>query len=425
VGDVTDVTDMTERPEVAGRERPPFPTNTYALGLFIVALVAMAIDAKDRMAIVVLGTKTIRSGPIVHVHIWAFCVGEAVIIALGGAASVGWRRRWLSQWSLGIGLALLLLGYLVWAPDGSEIDLSNILVSTISSATALLLGSTSGVLSERSGMINIAIEGEFLGGACAGAFFGSLWHSDVWGLLAAIVAGGLVGAFLTVLVIRYGVDQIVGGIIITTLVTGVTSFLAEQTLDPNSARYNSPPTFGAIQIPLLHDLPVIGKALFGQSVLFYLAILAILAVEYTLKRTRLGLRIRASGENPSAAMSSGIDVRRLRYGVGTVAGAIAGIGGAYFTLGSSGAFTEDMTAGLGYVALAAVIFGSWRAGRAALAALLFGFAVSLSTSLALLNVNINADVLLMVPYLVTIVAVAATAGKVKAPAADGQPLPQT
>jgi ABC-type uncharacterized transport system permease subunit len=416
---------MIEMAPTVESRRPALPANTWALAAFIAALVAMAVDAKSRMATVVLGTKTIRSGPILHVHIWLFCTVAAVIVVLAGAASAQWRRRWLSQLALGLGLTALLLGYLVWAPDGSTIDLSNILVSTISSATALLLGSTAGVLSERSGMINIAIEGEFLGGACAGAFFGSIWHSAVWGLLAAIVAGGAVGALLTLLVIRYGVDQIVGGIIITTLVIGVTSFLSEQTLDPHSARYNSPPTFGAIKIPLLHDLPVIGKALFGQSILFYLAVLGIVAVELTLRQTRLGLRIRASGENPSAAMSSGIEVRRLRYGVGTVAGAIAGIGGAFFTLGASGSFTEDMTAGLGYVALAAVIFGSWRASRAALAALLFGFAVSLSTSLALLNVNINADVLLMVPYVVTIVAVAATAGKVKAPAADGQPLPQT
>jgi ABC-type uncharacterized transport system permease subunit len=416
---------MIETAPTVDTARPALPANTWVLAVFVAALVAMAVDAKSRSATVVLGTKTIRSGPILHVHIWLFCTVAAVILALVSAASAVWRRRWLSQWALGLGLTALLLGYLVWAPDGSTIDLSNILVSTVASATALILGSTAGVLSERSGMINIAIEGEFLGGACAGAFFGSIWHSAVWGLLAAIVAGGAVGALLTVLVIRYGVDQIVGGIILTTLVIGVTSFLAEQTLDPHSARYNSPPTFGAIKIPLLHDLPVIGKAFFGQGVLFYIAVVCVVAVELTLHQTRLGLRIRASGENPSAAMSSGIEVRRLRYGVGTVAGAIAGIGGAYFTLGSSGSFTEDMTAGLGYVALAAVIFGSWRAGRAALAALLFGFAVSLSTSLALLNVNINADVLLMVPYLVTIAAVAATAGKAKAPAADGQPLPQT
>jgi general nucleoside transport system permease protein len=403
---------------------PPLPRSVWFCGAVVLTLVAMAVDGKERIAILVLGTENIRSGPIVHVHIWKFCGVAAIIVAAATALSAQRRRRGATQATIAVALAGLMLGYLVWAPDGSRIDLSNILVATISSATPLLLGSTAGVLSERAGMINIAIEGEFLGGACAGAFFGSVAHSDVVGLILAVVAGAVIGLVLSLLTIRYGVDQIVGGIILTTLIIGVTSFIVEQTLDPNSARYNSPPTFGAIKIPLLNRLPIVGKAIFSGSALFYLAIIVIVVVEIMFRRTPLGLRIRASGENPSAAISSGVNVRRLRYGVGTVAGGVAGVGGAYFTLGSSGSFIEDMTSGLGYVALAAVILGSWRAGRAALAALLFGFAVSLSTSLALLNVNINADVLLMVPYLVTIVAVAVTAGVAKAPAADGVPLPQ-
>jgi simple sugar transport system permease protein len=398
-------------------ERPPLPRSLAISLAFIAALLGMAIDAGNRSAILVLGTETIRSGPIVNVHIWKFTAVAAVIVALG-AVVTGWQRRsWVTKVSLGVGITAVMLGYLVWAPNGSRVDLSNILVATISGATPLLLGSTAGVLSERAGMINIAIEGEFLGGACIGAFIGSVTHSDAWGLLAALAAGAGVGLLLSLLTIRYSVDQIVGG-------TGATSFLVEQTLDTNSAKYNTPPTFGSIKIPLLNHLPVVGKAIFSSNVLFYLAVIAIVAVELMFKYTTLGLRIRASGENPSATISSGINVRRLRYGVGATAGAIAGIGGAYFTLGSSGSFVEDTTAGLGYVALAAVIFGSWRASQAALAALLFGFAVSLSTSLSLLNVSVNSDVVLMIPYLVTIAAVAATAGTGKAPAADGVPLPE-
>jgi ABC-type uncharacterized transport system permease subunit len=401
----------------------PLPRSLGISAIVIVALVAMAIDAGDRGAILVLGTLTIRSGPIVNIDVWKFTVGAAVLVALAAAAAGVTRRRLVIQCSLGVTITAAILGYLVWAPPtGSRVDLSNILVATVSGATPLLLGSTAGVLSERAGMINIAIEGEFLGGACIGAFVGSIAHSDIWGLLGAVAAGLAVGLLLSLLTIRYGVDQIVGGIILTTLVTGATSFFVEQTLDSNSPKYNTPPTFGEIKIPLLNHLPVVGKAVFSANILFYLAVIAIVAVEWMFKHTTLGLRIRASGENPSAAISSGINVRRLRYCVGGVAGAIAGIGGAYFTLGSSGSFVEDTTAGLGYVALAAVIFGTWRAGRAALAALLFGFAVSLSTSLSLLDVSVNPDVVLMIPYLVTIVAVAATAGTGKAPAADGVPL---
>jgi general nucleoside transport system permease protein len=405
-------------------ERRPLPRSLWISAAVVVALVGMGIDAGNRSATLVLGTETIRSGPIVNVHIWKFTAVEAALVAVAAVAAGWWRRRLLTQWSLGVAISAAMLGYLVWAPNGSRVDLSNILVATISGATPLLLGSTAGVLSERAGMINIAIEGEFLGGACIGAFIGSIAHSDVWGLFGAIAAGVAIGLLLSLLTIRYGVDQIVGGIILTTLVTGATSFFVEQTLDTNSAKYNTPPTFGALKIPLLNHLPIVGKAVFSANILFYLAVIAIVAVEWTFKRSTVGLRIRASGENPSAAMSSGINVRRLRYGVGALAGGIAGIGGAFFTLGSSGAFVEETTAGLGYVALAAVIFGSWRASRAALAALLFGFAVSLSTSLSLLNVSVNPDLVLTIPYLVTIAAVALTAGTGKAPAADGVPLPQ-
>jgi simple sugar transport system permease protein len=400
-----------------------------AFGLLVVfagLLAGMAINAANRVAILVLGTKNIRSHPIVHVHIWELCTVCAVLAA-AGAAAVAWSggRRWVVRAAIAVGLPALLLGYLSWAPNGSRVSLSNILVATVSGSIPLLLGSTAGVLSERSGIINIAIEAEFLAGACLGAIVGSISHSTVVGLLAGIGGGMLIGAALSVLAIRYGVDQIVAGLILITLVTGITSYVTEQTLNPNQATLNSPPTFGALRIPGLVDIPVIGRALFGQSALLYLAVAAIIGSEWMFARTALGLRIRAAGENPAAALGSGVNVRRLRYGVGLVAGGIAGIGGSYFTLGSSGAFLAQMTAGLGYVALAAVIFGGWRAGRAALAALLFGFATSMATSLGLLNVNVNPSLLVMLPYLVTIVVVAGAVGQAKAPAADGVPLAET
>jgi simple sugar transport system permease protein len=320
------------------------------------------------------------------------------------------------------GIVALLLGYLVWAPNGSNVSLSNILVAAVAATTPLLLGSSAGVLSERSGVINIAIEGQFLASACASAFVSSVTHSAVAGLFTGIGAGMLIGLLLSLLAIRYRVDQIVAGLILITLVTGVTGYVTEQFLDPNSTTLNTPATFSPLPIPGLDSIPIIGKALFDENILLYIAVAVVIGIEVMFARTALGLRIRASGENPTAALSSGVNVRRLRYGSGIVAGGLAGIGGTYFTLGSAGQFVAQMTAGLGYVSLAAVIFGGWRASRAAGAALLFGLATSIATSLGLLNVQVNPELLITAPYIVTIVVLAGTVGASKAPAADGVPL---
>jgi len=145
----------------------------------------------------------------------------------------------------------------------------------------------------------------------------------------------------------------------------------------------------------------------------------VVAVEFLLRKTRTGLRIRAAGESPEAAESSGLNVRRLRYLAVCLAGAIAGAGGAYFTVGSSGSFVEEISSGLGYVALAAVILGGWRTTQAAAAALLFGFASSISTSFSLLKVNVPPSLLLMIPYVVTIVVVCGMNTVGRAPAAAG------
>ncbi|MCU1492633.1 MAG: transporter permease [Acidimicrobiaceae bacterium] len=390
------------------------------------ALTAMAIDAGNRKTLLVLGANGIASKPLVDVPIWQICsVGAALCI--GGIAVTATadrhRRATLGKRaSIFTAVAAVLLGYLTWAPNGSTVSLSNILVAAMGATTPLLLGSAAGVLSERSGVINIAIEGQFLASACSGAVVATVTHSAVLGLVTGIAAGMLVGLLLSLLAIRYRVDQIVAGLILITLITGVTGYVTEQFLDPNSTAFNTPATFQALGIPGLDSIPIIGKALFDENILFYLAVAIVVAVELTFARTALGLRIRASGENPAAALSSGVNVRRLRYGAGIVAGGIAGAGGTYFTLGSAGQFVAQMTAGLGYVSLAAVIFGGWRASRAAGAALLFGLASSIATSLGLLNVQVNPELLITAPYIVTIIVLAGAVGGGKAPAADGVPL---
>ena len=221
---------------------------------------------------------------------------------------------------------------------------------------------------------------------------------------------------------RYQVSQVVAGIILMLLATGLTGFLTYQILDANPSKFNASATMGKWEVPLLSEIPVIGQAIFNQSPLFYLAVLTVVAVEFVLRRTRVGLRVRSVGENPKATMASGVNAKRARFWTVTIAGAIAGAGGAYFTVGSTGQFVAGISSGLGFVSLAAVILGGWRPAQAALSALLFGFATSLATTFGLLGVGVSSSLLLMVPYIITIVVVAGVVANGKAPAAGGATL---
>ncbi len=399
----------------------------FCLLAFAALLIAMAVDAGSRRVILVLGANGINARPVVNPRVWAVCAVIAAVCALGAGVTFverdNARARLVGRVAFSLGVAGMLLGYLTWATQNSRVSLSNIIVAGIGGATPLLLGSTTGVLSERSGVINIAIEAEFLAGACCSALVATISHSVYLGLVSGIAGGMFVGMLLALLAVRYNVDQLVAGLILITLVSGITGYLVQQFLDPNAPTLNSPALFAPIGIPGLDRIPIIGKGLFDETIIFYLAVVIIVLVELMLSRTVMGLRIRACGEHPSAALSSGINVRHVRFAVVVVTGGIAGIGGTYFTLGSAGEFVAQMSAGLGYVSLAAVIFGGWRAGRAAMAALLFGFASSVATSLGLLNVNVNPELLIIAPYAVTIIALAGVVGgSARAPAADGQPL---
>jgi simple sugar transport system permease protein len=250
-----------------------------------------------------------------------------------------------------------------------------------------------------------------------GSVSGNLWL----GTLAGAVAGGLFGALLAFLALRYGADQIIVGVVIVAFCTGLTNFLTEQVLTPEQTTLNSPSTFAPIALPLLSKIPILGPVLFDQNVFVYLAVVLLVAVNVGLFRTRWGLRVRAVGEHPRAAATVGISVMRVRYRNVILGGVIAGIGGASFTIGSVGEFSPEMTAGLGYVALAAMIFGRWRPYGALGAALLFGFAESLQSFLAVLNVGIPSPFLSMAPYVITIAVVSGLVGRVRPPAADGQP----
>ncbi len=236
-----------------------------------------------------------------------------------------------------------------------------------------------------------------------------------------MVAGALVSMLLAVFSITYFVDQVIVGVVINVLITGLTNFLYSQVLSPNQQLLNQPPRFAEWDIPGLAQIPIIGPMLFRQSAIVYLAYIAIFVVWWGLFRTKWGLRLRSVGEHPTAADTVGINVNRWRFWNVTLAGVLAGIGGAFFTLGSVGGFNKEMTGGEGYIALAAVIFGQWNPAKAALAALLFGFTKNLQNTLSIIGSPVPSQFMTMLPYVVTILAVAGFVGQSRGPAASGKP----
>lgn len=341
----------------------------------------------------------------------------AVLAFLGVRQFLRGGVRWTGL-SLGIGLAIATAAFLVWATAGKGFSLTGMLQATVVAAVPITLGGLAGVLSERVGVVNIAIEGMLLAGAFTGALLGSLLGGVV-GLLSAVAIGGLFGFILAALVVTYRVDQIIAGVVINLFVLGVTSYVSSQVYSEHRF-LNNAPIFSPIRIPVLADLPVLGPMLFQHNLFVYGAILMVSVATYYLFHTRMGLRARSVGEHPRAADTLGINVYRTRYINVTIAGMVAGFGGAWFTLGSVGRFDENMTNGLGYIGLAAMIFGRWHPVGALMAALVFGFANSLQQKLALLNTPIPSEFLAMAPYIATMVLVAGIVGRARAPAADGQ-----
>jgi simple sugar transport system permease protein len=318
-------------------------------------------------------------------------------------------------------IVLMVVGaFLIWATRDAEFSLVGMLQSTLSRATPLALGALAGVLCERSGVVNIAIEGMMLIAAFMASFLaaatGSLWI----GLLVGVIAGAVFGYGHAGLSVTYKVDQIISGTVINFFALGITSYLAAQVLT-QYPDLNRAGTFGRIKIPLLGDIPFIGEILFDNNIYIYIAYFLLPFVTYMLFRSRWGLRVRSVGEHPKAADTVGINVYRTRYASVVLGGAAAGLAGSFLSIGSVGSFEENMTAGRGFIALAAMILGRWNPMGAFGAALLFGFAESLQGKLAIIGTPIPSDILLMAPYLVTILFVAGFGGRARAPAADGVP----
>jgi general nucleoside transport system permease protein len=390
------------------------------LALVMVLGFGLGVSAHARTTFILTAPPAVTVAPLV-MSVRVISVVLAACCAALGLVLMFRRRSRGTYLIFSVGVIFFLWSFLAWAARGATLNFVEMLAETLISTTPLVFGSLSGIMCERSGVINIAIEGQFLAGAFLGAMIGSVWGNLWLGVLAGALAGGIFGALLAFLALRYGADQIIVGVVIVAFCTGLTNFLTQQVLSPYQTTLNSPSTFSPIALPLLSKIPILGPVLFDQNVFVYLAAVLVVVINIGLFRTRWGLRVRAVGEHPRAAETVGINVMRNRYRNVILGGVIAGIGGASFTIGSVGQFSAGMTDGLGYVALAAMIFGRWRPFGALGAALLFGFAVSLQSFLALYNVGIPSPFLSMAPYVITIAVVSGLVGRVRPPAADGKP----
>lgn len=348
-----------------------------------------------------------------------------IAIACGAAMWAPGASRFYG-WLLGIGIIGVVVSSLYWqisqAPSGlAFMPLVDIVRGTFLLALPLIFGSLAGVLCERSGVVNVAIEGQLLTGAFTGALIGTIAGNPWIGIVGGMLGGVLISLLLAWFCIRYLVDQVVLGIVLNLLALGITGFIYEEVMQSDPEQFNAPPRVPTWHIPGLEKIPVIGPALFTGTVFLYLAILLVILISIGLFRTRWGLRTRAVGEHPTAADTVGINVQRVRWRNVLMGGAVAGIGGAYYTLDLVGAFTKNMIGGKGFIALAALIFGRWSPVGAMLAALLFGFADKLAGYLTSISSPIPGAFLSMLPYIATIFAVAGLVGRVRAPAADGKP----
>ncbi len=349
-----------------------------------------------------------------------------LMVLVCGALTVESVRRMLAHagqpvWLPAAFALAWMTGFLSWAAADERIRVVSLFAGAVALAIPLIFGALGGVLGERAGVVNIAIDGQLLFGAFAAAIAASTTGSPWAGLVAAAVAGALVALALGLFAITYLVDQVIVGVVLNVLVIGLTNFLYRQVLTPNAQTLNAPEGFSRLPIPILGDIPLVGPIFFRQTVLVYVLYAVVALVAFSLYRTRWGLRVRAVGEHPKAADTVGIKVNLTRYRTILLAGAIAGMGGAYYTLVSVNQFNRELTSGAGYIALAAVIFGKWDPIRATLAALLFGFATNLQGVLSAIGSPVPSQFMLMLPYLVTIFAVAGLVGRSRPPAAVGVP----
>ena len=404
------------------------------LGGVLVGQVATALPADDVTFIFGLGP----SAPRFPLDPPNAVLGIGLLFVIAGIVALA--DRWTGRYAA-VGLItatvlfvpLVLISALALSSQ-HQTNLLPLLIESLRLGTPIALGSLAGLWCERSGVVNIGIEGMMLAGAGIGYIayvLGSGGSGGPWlwgGVLIAVAVGGLLALLHALLSVTFRTDQIVSGVAINLLAIGITSFLRRDVLLPTGV--GAATTLPEIALPGLSKLPMFGTTLFTGKPIFFSMFVIFLVTQIVLFRTAWGLRVRSVGEKPHAAQTLGVSVTKTRYQAVIVGGLIAGLAGAWFSLETVGTFDNLMTNGKGFIALAALIFGKWRPWSAFGGAMLFGFSEALGTRIQLLGVEVGgfpvpSQFLQVLPYVVTIVVLAGAIGRAVAPASVGVPYEPT
>jgi len=404
--------------------RESWKTPTVMGSLAAVVLVFFGILGKpESVAFELTGVREAVQLPNIDVPSNGLGIASGILL-LAIAGFVAWQVAKNIRSSIWLSIvfgAIALVALLGWLAGGQVVPVAFILGSALVLAVPIMLGAMAGVMSERVGVVNIAIEGQLLTGAFMASVVSTLTGNQIIGIISAMITAALFSAVLAVFAIRFLAQQIIVGVVLNVLAIGITNFLYQQWVTEDESATNSPGTLPIIHVPFLGDIPIIGPVLFQNRITVWLAIAIVIVLWFVLFKTKLGLRARAVGENPLAADTVGINVGRTRFWWVTLGGLLAGLGGAALTIGSSGSFGREMSGGLGFIALAVVILGRWHPGYATAAALLFGFSIILRVWANQVSPGIPTNFITMVPYIVTIIAVVGFVGRSRPPAADGIP----
>jgi general nucleoside transport system permease protein len=358
---------------------------------------------------------------IVESAILGIFAGALMLLLAGFSTFRAVRNLRTPIWVSSIYGLIGVIALLGWLATGGAVPVAFIAGTALVLAVPIIFGSMAGVMSERVGVTNIAIEGQLLTGAFMAAVVTTITESFTLGIVAAMITAATFSMILATFAIKFLAQQIIVGVVLNVLAVGITNFLFQQVLKEDSENLNFPGTLEIIKIPVLSDIPILGPVFFENRATVYLALVAVPVLWFVMFKTKLGLRARAVGEHPLAADTVGINVGRTRFWWVTLGGAIAGLGGAALTVGNAGAFGREMTGGIGFIALAVMILGRWHPITASLAALLFGFSIILRVWANQVSPGIPSDFITMVPYVVTIIAVVGFVGKSRAPKALAQP----
>jgi simple sugar transport system permease protein len=410
--------------ETKKETRESWKTPTVMGSLALVILVFFGILGKPQsVAFELTGAREAIQLPNIDVPSNVLGIASGILL-LVIAGFVAWQVAKNVRSSIWLSIlfgAIALVALLGWLAGGAEVPVAFILGSALVLAVPIILGAMAGVMSERVGVVNIAIEGQLLTGAFMASVVSTLTGNQIFGIISAMITAALFSAVLAVFAIRFLAQQIIVGVVLNVLAIGITNFLYQQWVTEDESATNSPGTLPIIHIPFLGDIPVIGPVLFQNRITVWITIAIVIVLWFVLFKTKLGLRARAVGENPLAADTVGINVGRTRFWWVTLGGLLAGLGGAALTIGSSGSFGREMSGGLGFIALAVVILGRWHPGYATAAALLFGFSIILRVWANQVSPGIPTNFITMVPYIVTIIAVVGFVVRYRPPAADGIP----